>query len=185
MPIGRVPVPVFFGISIAIIFGLLLDSNNVYSQTDKVYTNPLLGFKFQYPSEWTEILSEGNRGVIFSLHELVYSTFEENRLSVFITDLPENKTLKQYLMEYTSELPGINYESLKFNETKLSGLPAINATYDMTLNSINKEVLVSKAFTVFTVKDNKVYQIYYETSPELFNKWTSQLNNIIGSFRII
>ena len=184
MPIGRVPVPVFFGISIAIIFGLLLDSNNVYSQTDKVYTNPLLGFKFQYPSEWTEILSEGNRGVIFSLHELVYSTFEENRLSVFITDLPENKTLKQYLMEYTSELPGINYESLKFNETKLSGLPAINATYDMTL-SINKEVLVSKAFTVFTVKDNKVYQIYYETSPELFNKWTSQLNNIIGSFRII
>jgi hypothetical protein len=185
MPITRVPISIFFGIYIAIIFGLLSSSNNVYSQTDKLYTNPLFGFKFQYPSEWTEILSEGNRGVLFSLHELVYSTFEENRLSVFITELPENKTLKQYLMEYTSERPGINYESLKFNETKLSGLPAINATYDMTLNSANKEVLVSKAFTVFTVKDKAVYQIYYETSPELFNKWTSQLNNIISSFRII
>ena len=73
--------PIVFGITVLAgtvilsMFFLLASSNVVYSQsqTDKLYENPLFGIKFQYPPEWTDILTEGQGGAGFSLEELVGS----------------------------------------------------------------------------------------------------------------
>ena len=69
--------PIVFGITVLAgtiilsMFFLLASSNVVYSQsqTDKLYENPLFGIKFQYPPEWTDILTEGQGGVGFSVEE--------------------------------------------------------------------------------------------------------------------
>jgi hypothetical protein len=184
VPIGRISVSIFFGISIAIIFGLLSGSNNVYSQTDTVYTNPLLGFKFQYPSEWGDP-SQGNGGVSFIFDKPSDGNFAFDKLSIFLVDLPtgENKTLKQYIREYTSQQTGVAYSTLKINETKLSGIPAITATYE-TSPSISRNPIWEKVQTTFAIKDHTVYQIYYGTDPEIFDRYIANVNKLTNSFEI-
>jgi hypothetical protein len=154
--------------------------NQVNGQTSKSYDNPLLGFKFQYPTEFGEP-SQGNGGVSFIFDKPNDGNFAFDKLSVFIVDLNDNMTLKQYIREYTKVKAGVDYATLKINETKLSGLPAITATYDIS-PSMSK--VFEKVQTTFAIKDNTVYQIYYGTAPEIFDERLAQVNNVIKSFQI-
>ncbi len=105
-------------------------------------------------------------------------------LTLFRVDLSENVTLKQYLREYTSEPTlYVDFETLKFNETKLSGISAITATWNMSLTS--SQGPFSKSLLIFAIKDNTVYIIQYKTGPEMFNKWIPDVNRIVNSFQII
>ena len=82
---------------------MFMINNQVNGQMSKSYDNPLLGFKFQYPSEFGEP-SQGNGGVSFIFDKPDDGNFAFDKLSIFIVDLPkENITLKQYIREYTSQ----------------------------------------------------------------------------------
>ena len=157
-------------------------NNQVNGQMSKSYDNPLLGFKFQYPSEFGEP-SQGNGGVSFIFDKPDDGNFAFDKLSIFIVDLKDNITLKQYIREYTSQQTSVDYSTLKINETELSGVPAITATY-VRSPSVSKSPIWEKVQTTYAIKDNKVYQIYYGTGLEVFDKWLPQVNNVIKSFQI-
>jgi hypothetical protein len=175
---------IFIGISVIAFLGLLSSLNDVYSQTDREYNNPLFGFKFQYPSEWGEP-SQGSGGVSFIFDKPGDGNFAFDKLSIFIVELPaaENKTLKQYIREYTSHQTGVDYSTMKINETKLSGIPAITATYE-TSPSISRNPIWEKVQTSFAIKDHTVYQIYYGTGPEIFDRYIANVNKVTNSFEI-
>ncbi len=42
-----------------------------YGEPLKTYENPLFGFKFQYPTEWTKLVGTGSGGLTFELYRLV------------------------------------------------------------------------------------------------------------------
>ena len=146
------------------------------------YDNASLGLKFQYPTEFGEP-SQGNGGVSFIFDKPDDGNFAFDKLSVFIVDLKDNMTLKQYIREYTSQQASVDYSTLKINETKLSGLPAITATYERA-PPVSKSPIWEKVQTTYTIKDNTVYQIYYGTAPEIFDERLPQVNDVVKSFQI-
>lgn len=158
---------------------MLLSLKLAYAQSLETYENPLFGFKFQYPSEWIPILFEGNTGVSFDLHIVNPSKIAVNKV---VVDLPENKTMKQYLREYTPQQTGLDMVTLKLNQTTLSGLPATTESWDVKWDW-SKDYW-GKALTTFGIKDNTVYQIHYETGPEVFYTYLPQVKNVISSFEI-
>ena len=127
---------------------------SVYGQSLQTYDNPLLEFEFQYPSEWKRVMTEGLTGVGFSLYKLnntepnVYDTFG------FMTiDIPETKTLKQYLRDLNLILK-INSSTLKLVESKLSGFSAMNATWIERNNKVEM---------IYTILDKTVYILQFLT----------------------
>ena len=125
---------------------------SVYGQSLQTYDNPLLEFEFQYPSEWKRVMTEGLTGVGFSLYKLnntepnVYDTFG------FMTiDIPETKTLKQYLRDLNLILK-INSSTLKLVESKLSGFSAMNATWIERNNKVEM---------IYTILDKTVYILQF------------------------
>src|SRR6476619_6364569 len=100
---------------------LYLSPHLAYAQSEnstyKTYDNPLLGFKFQYPSEWSSVFDQGNGGgVWFVLHNLTGVPHSEasSMLGVFMSDLQDNKTLKQSLREWMTQKTGIKYDTLNW-----------------------------------------------------------------------
>ena len=150
------------------------------------YEDPLLGFKFQYPTEWKQLLDKniGNTGVAFNLFKVLND--KDLRLAIFTDNLPENETLKQYLREYISNEGGccVDHQSLKINQTKFGGVPAMNTSW----NEIgDKGEVFGKNLLVFAIKDKIGYAIHYniyENSSELYDKYLPTVKNIIKSFQI-
>jgi hypothetical protein len=157
-------------------------SSPIASNESLTYDDPLLGFRFQYPQNWKNIIDENiaGTGVAFSLFHLVESEYPHDisGLHLYIKNVPENKTLKQHMMELISKY--IDHQSLKYNEIKLSGIPAINASWTLS----DKNVILQKSLLNFAIKDNVAYIIDYDAGPEVFGKWLPQVNNIIKSFQI-
>ena len=155
-----------------------------YAQSEtsnyKTYDNPLLGFKFQYPSEWSSVLDQGNGGVWFALHNLTRVPYSEaaSMLGVFMNDLQDNKTLKQFLREFMLQKTGIKYDTLNLNETLLGGIPAISATYEV--NAPWK----SKALTTIAIKGNSEYILDYQAGSEVFEVLLPKVNGILKSFEV-
>ena len=99
-------------------------------------------------------MTEGLTGVGFSLYKLnntepnVYDTFG------FMTiDIPETKTLKQYLRDLNLILK-INSSTLKLVESKLSGFSAMNATWIERNNKVEM---------IYTILDKTVYILQFLT----------------------
>jgi hypothetical protein len=152
-----------------------------YAQSLEKYDDVLLGFKFQYPNEWKRLLEKNyeDNGVVFNLSPLIgNNNILNNNVYVWADDFPisNNKTQKQYVREYLLKVfPGIDRETMKLNETELSGIPAMNVTY----SDIERNTMM-----YFVYKDNTAYVIKYEAQPTLFDKWLPQVNALIRSFQI-
>ncbi|MDW0144577.1 MAG: hypothetical protein QOK69_06315, partial [Nitrososphaeraceae archaeon] len=88
-----------------------------------------------------------------------------------------------YLREFILEqLCCVDNQSLKYNETKLSGIPSINASWNLTKE--NNQVY-GKALLNFAIKDGIAYVIHYDANLETFARWFPEVKNIINSFQII
>jgi hypothetical protein len=150
-------------------------SNTLHISYLETYDNPLLGFKFQYPLEWKRVMTEGLAGVGFSLSKL--NNTEPNTYDTFgfmTLDVPETKTLKQYLRDLNLILK-INSSTLKLVEAKLSGYPALNATW------IEKN---DKVEMIYTILDKTAYSSLYKADSKTYDKNLKEVNKIINSFQI-
>lgn len=167
---------------------LNLCPHSAYAQFEtsnyKIYDNPLLGIKFQYPNEWSSVLDQGNGGVWFALHNLTGVPYSEasSMLGVFMNDIQDNKTLKQFLREYMSQKTDIRYDTLKLNETKLGGIPAISATYEVTIPW--NQSLFSKALTTIAIRGNSGYILDYQAASDIFDLLLPKVNGILKSFEV-
>ena len=161
----------------SLLVGILLflfTLGTAYGQSTKSYENPLLGIKFQYPSEW-KIGYERANGIGFYLLE--NQTKTEDILTIRVEDSMGVKDIKQFLtnaiIQYSAPK---NFSSLKLTETNLSGLPAMNATFDFKDGS--------HVQAVYTIKDDTSYGIGYAAQPDTYSNHIAEVNNIIKSFEI-
>lgn len=148
------------------------------------YEDPSLGFKFQYPAEWKQILEKDMEGTGVAFSPLPTSPTEQFAdLLIYTIDHQENITLKQYFEEFILEqLCCVDNQSLKYNETRLSGIPSINASWNLTKE--NNQVY-GKALLNFAIKDGIAYVIHYDANLETFARLLPEVENIINSFQII
>lgn len=167
------------------LFGLAVSCSFSFAQNHSLtYEDPSLGFTFQYPAVWKQILEKDMEGTGVAFSPLPASATEHFAdLLIYTTDHQENKTRQQYLREFILEqLCCIDNQSLKYNETKLSGIPSINASWNLT--NENNEVY-GKALLNFVIKDGIAYIIHYDANLVTFDRWLPEVENIINSFQII
>lgn len=168
-----------FGLPISSSFSFVFALNQSLT-----YEDPSLGFKFQYPALWKQILEKDMEGAGVAFSPLPTSPTEHFAdLLIYTTDHQENITLKQYLREFILEqLCCVDNQSLKYNENKISGIPTINASWNLTKE--NNQVY-GKALLNFAIKDGIAYVIHYDANLETFARWLPEVKNIINSFQII
>lgn len=166
----------FFGLSN--LFGFSFVQNQ-----SLVYQDASLGFKFQYPVEWKQFLEKDRvgSGVAFSpLPTRPSENFAD--LLIYTSENHQNKTLKEFMNEIIREqLCCIDNQSLKYNDTHLSGIPSINASWDLTKK--NNDVY-GKALLNLAIKDGNAYVIHYDANLETFARWLPEVKNIINSFQL-
>ena len=162
---------------LSLILGISLSLHVVgftYGQSLKSYEIPLLGIRFQYPSEW-KIGYERANGVGFYLLDNQSKT--EDILTIRVEDSMGVKDMKQFLtnaiIQYSAPK---NFSSLKLTETNLSSLPAMNATFNF---KDDRHVQ-----GVYTIKDDTSYGIVYAALPDTYSNHIAEVNNIIKSFEI-
>jgi hypothetical protein len=144
-------------------------------QSLETYENSLSGFKFQYPSQWTPTMLEGSNGVSFDLNP----ESSANRTDVFVVALPIYGSFHNHFRQYISEQTEIDYSTLRTNEIIVSSFPATMAIWDTKDDTIT----LTKALSVFVVRDGTLYPIHYEIGPEVFHDYLP-VNNMIKSFQI-
>ena len=168
-----------FGLSISFNFSFVFALNQSLT-----YEDPSLGFKFQYPALWNQILERDMEGTGVAFSPLPTSPTEHFAdLLIYTTDHQENITLKKYLHEFILEqLCCVDNQSLKYNETKLSGIPSINASWNLIKE--NNQVY-GKTMLNFAIKDGIAYVIHYDANVETFARWLPEVEKITSSFKII
>jgi hypothetical protein len=176
------------------------DFSKVYadavSNQSLTYKDPSLGFKFEYPAQWNQTMGKNAKdtGVAFDLNNFtsvgpsglsVYSDkFQENNERLLENEGPqENITLKQYMQDFIyAEYCCVDYKSIKFNESKLGGIPSMNASWNHVDEGKN---IIGKNWLNFAIKDGVAYVIYYHTPTEgSFDKFLPQVKSIISSFKL-
>lgn len=151
---------------------LILSLNLTYGQPLETYENPTFAFKFQYPSEWKQVLNEGPIGISFSLYKLPNSEPNvSDSLAIMVMEITEDKTLRQYLKQFDS-IFNVDFSSLKLNETELSGLPAMNATWYKNNDRFQM---------IYAMKERTVYHSIYQAELTAYTKNLPQVNDIIKS----
>ena len=176
------------------------DFSKVYadavSNQSLTYKDPSLGFKFEYPAQWNQTMGKNTKdtGVAFDLNNFtsvgpsgvsVYSDkFQENNERLLENEGPqENITLKQYMQDFIyAEYCCVDYKSIKFSESKLGGIPSMNASWNHVDEGKN---IIGKNWLNFAIKDGVAYVIYYHTpTEESFDKFLPQVKSIISSFEL-
>jgi hypothetical protein len=145
-------------------------------QSLETYENSQPMFKFQYSSRWIPTILERSNGVSFDLNPESSS----NRTDIFVKVFPIYGSFHDYFRQYISERVGIDYSTLRTNETIVGGFPATMAIWDTKDDTIT----LTKALSVFVARDGTLYRIHYEIGPEVLNDYLPQVNNIIKSFVI-
>ena len=174
------------------------------SNQSLTYKDSLNGFRIEYPSQWNQTMGKNAKdtGVAFDLSNFtniapsgvsVYTDkFQENRERLLQSEPEENEeekrpqenmTLKQYMQDFIySEYCCVDYKSIKFNESKLGGIPSMNVSWN---HVDGNKTVIGKNWLNFALKDGVAYVIYYHTpTEESFDKFLPQVKGIISSFKL-
>jgi len=151
-------------------------SESPNGQTQKLYSNPLLGIEFKYPSNWPSdhFVEEGNTvSLIFALYV--------DDITIALDDLAENTTLQKYLRQYLSGNSLVDLKSLKINQTQITAekLPALKAEYQTGVGSTGM-----KTISYLTIKNNTAYIITYKFWEGHVPDKTAGFESMINSFTI-
>ena len=94
----------------------------------KLMIIPLFRFKFQYPSEWKRVMSEGPAGMSFSLYELNSDETHVCDTYGFMV-LPTTDKHREYLRNFNPIL-NIDTSTLKMVDTKIKWLSCYECHMD-------------------------------------------------------
>ncbi len=137
----------------------------------------LLGISMKYPSDWTaKEVDYGKAGfwAVFTAPNSSNSSFNDN-VQISIGESVAGNNLSAYT-QFNLKLISKTGVIVDSSDTTLSGYPAHKIVYRPY--NLDKEFM-----RVYTIKDNKVYQIDFYVSKPL-TSYSDSFNEMIESFKI-
>jgi len=148
-----------------------------------LYENVDYGFRVDYPEVW----SQQNRDDFFATGVTFFSPLTDDsdkfneRVSVFVEDLPSDVTLEQYTEESIAEIRKIADPSVE--ETKTINLGKDEGR-QIVYQGQEDGSSVQKMQT-WSVKNNQVYIVTYTALPDSYDNHLPEVKKIIESFETI
>jgi V8-like Glu-specific endopeptidase len=150
--------------------------------TDGKYTSEADNYSMEFPKDWevTEDLSYGTGVMAISQRENASDTFREN-INVISEVLPSAMTLDDYyklsIDNAAASLPG--FTKIKEGTKTINGIKSKWIIYTEEYEGTKIEVLV-----YVLVKDLKAFVITCGSIPSEFDKYKSQFEEIVGTFKL-
>ncbi len=170
-----------------LIMGLILASCSNGTTGLQSYTNTNQGYQFLYPSGWVSVnVKNSSPGVDVVLHDLIEQT--EN-VSVIISPVPENKTLKD--LGTPTE---VGYRFLKEKQAINPNIELLSASAHQDNNEKDYYLLEYQVKGANTgdrhnlasvvINNDKLYTFNVSTSERRWQKAEDLLTTVVNSFRV-
>jgi hypothetical protein len=152
------------------------------------YTNPMYGFRIQYPANWEKIdfgqaIEEDDRHIVVTFLSPPENTLDRFReyLVIQVGKIMINRSLEHYVDKQINSLRHSlpNFEIVESNATALVGNLAHTIVYMFKVGEDEYKVT-----EVWIIKDNKLYYVKYSTELENSGNYESTVRKMIDSFRI-
>jgi hypothetical protein len=152
------------------------------------YTNPIYGFRIQYPTNWEKIdfgqaIEEDDRHIVVTFLSPSEDTLDRFReyLIIQVGKIMFNRSLEYYIDTQINSLRHSlpNFEIVESNATLLAGNLAHTIVYMFKVGEDKYKVT-----EVWIIKDNKLYYLKYSTESENSGNYGSTIRKMIDSFRI-
>ena len=141
-----------------------------------IFDNPNLGFKLEYPSDWTK-----EESLSFISPRLSIS--DEAPESIAVTTEPNlsNLTLEEYSDSSLSILESqfSNYTLIESSNSTLSGYPAHQIIYTYTLEGVDL-----KNLQIWAIADDMVYVLTYGGTTKEFDDSLPVIQSMIDTFQV-
>jgi hypothetical protein len=163
-----------------IVTTLFLVNINLYAAEQKTYTNPILNFTINYPSDWQ--MQQGMNMIAFlSSLESQDDKFREN-VNLLFEDLSNNPMdLEQYMKFSEENAPKLiqNYHLIDKGSMQLGDQKADYLLYEGVANGYS---LRFKSYTF--IKDSKAYTVTYTAEPGSFDKFSTVAEGVMKSINM-
>jgi hypothetical protein len=152
------------------------------------YTNPIYGFRIEYPTEWEKIdfgqaIEEDDRHIVVTFLSPSEDTLDRFReyLIIQVGKIMFNRSLEYYIDTQINSLRHSlpNFEIVESNATILAGNLAHTIVYMFKVGEDEYKVT-----EVWIIKDNKLYYLKFSTESENSGNYGSTIRKMIDSFRI-
>jgi hypothetical protein len=182
---------VLYSLVVAIIYLLLLMSVmdiRVIAETTTTETTtpfltvkiPMLGFKISYPSDWNVAFND----------TIIHFLAPHNATRVALTVSNTSVTLEQYTSHQINMIKSVKtknagtfFKLLESTPYLLSGNPGYKIVF---LNETNADTRHNyKTTVVWTIVNDKIYQIRYSVELAKYPDYTSTILDMINSFEIL
>jgi hypothetical protein len=165
-------------------------SENIARETTGflTYTNPIYGFRIQYPANWEKIdfgqaIEEDDRHIVVTFLSPSEDTLDRFReyLIIQVGKIMFNHSLGYYIDTQINSLKHSlpNFEIIESNATVLAGNLAHTIVYMFKVGEDEYKVT-----EVWIIKNNKLYYLKYSTESENNGNYGSTIRKMIDSFRI-
>ena len=165
-------------------------SENIVRKTSEfvTYTNPMYGFRIQYPANWEKIdfgqaIEEDDRHIVVTFLSPPENTLDRFReyLVIQVGKIMINRSLEHYVDKQINSLRHSlpNFEIVESNATAIADNLAHTIVYMFKVGEDEYKVM-----EVWIIKDNKLYYVKYSTELENSGNYESTVRKMIDSFRI-
>ena len=141
------------------------------------YSNPNLGFKLEYPSNWTKqeslVFISPQGGIGNQAPEVITIDTEVLPTLDFSLDTYTNLSLRQAQESLQ------DFKLLNSSSTTLAGLPAHMIVFSFTPS----QNTTLQNLATWTIKDGMVYKVTYIATPEEFHSSLPALQTVLNTFR--
>ncbi len=157
--------------------------------TLSTYSDEDIGFKINYPSDWTQDTSNTQHYTVVGF----YSPNKDVGVEIRVFPTGDYKSIKEYgdkTFKQAEDLTLLQY--YRNSTTSLSGKPALKAIYITTSNPglygniFGYQSTTSKAMMVATMVPEKksIFAIVYSGGSSNFNKYLPTVEEMVKSFKI-
>lgn len=171
-------------------------NQSTQNKASEIFKSEYFGIQFEYPSTADLIenplmtMSYSQLGSIFfeGTYKLPYLTINFHSLSL------NEETLDNFTSRFIKEkqIPGIFNSSISILNSRASefaGNPAHELEYIEKFNvdpqnKSSSQEIESKILSIWTIKDNKAYELKYVASKENYERYLPEAKIIINSFKI-
>ena len=166
-------------------------SENISRKTSEfvTYTNPMYGFRIQYPANWEKIdfgqaIEEDDRHIVVTFLSPPENTLDRFReyLVIQVGKIMINRSLEHYVDKQINSLRHSlpNFEIVESNATAIADNNLAHTIVYMF--KVGEDEY--KVMEVWIIKDNKLYYVKYSTELENSGNYESTVREMIDSFRI-